>query len=217
MQDGRKAVWSISYVSVAFFPSLKHNFIAYRSSKVSDCIFEIHKLWQSGFSRVYFNSYWSCLFEPEIIKVGQTSHKMYNNNIVNFHESTTILHARMKKSLETYHILLVYIYIYIYMCVCVCVCVCIYIYIISVYSYSLSMYISLFLSLSHTHTDAHMHVNAHTCIHFKYLPSIELMSPISCHQSYRFSSACTHRVLLECRICKRQTGFVARVSRTTWR
>ena len=43
MQDGRKAVWSIPYVSVAFFPSLKQNFIAYRSSKVSsrpDCIFE---------------------------------------------------------------------------------------------------------------------------------------------------------------------------------
>ena len=26
MQDGRKAVWSIPYVSVAFFPSLKQNF-----------------------------------------------------------------------------------------------------------------------------------------------------------------------------------------------
>ena len=36
MQDGRKAVvWSIPYVSVAFFPSLKQNFIAYHSSKVS--------------------------------------------------------------------------------------------------------------------------------------------------------------------------------------
>ena len=35
MQDAPKAVWSIPYVSVAFFPSLKHNFIAYRSSKVS--------------------------------------------------------------------------------------------------------------------------------------------------------------------------------------
>ena len=49
MQDGRKAVWSTPYVSVAsFFPRLKHNFIAYRSSKVSwrpDCIFEIHQLW----------------------------------------------------------------------------------------------------------------------------------------------------------------------------
>ena len=38
MQDGRKAVWSIPYVSVAFFPSLKHNFILNRSSKVSDWI-----------------------------------------------------------------------------------------------------------------------------------------------------------------------------------
>ena len=48
MQDGRKAVWSILYVSVAFFLSLKQNFIAYRSSKVSSCpdsIFEIHQLW----------------------------------------------------------------------------------------------------------------------------------------------------------------------------
>ena len=51
MQDGWIAVWSIPYVSVAFFPSLKHNFIAYRSSKVpsrGDCIFEIHQLWQIG-------------------------------------------------------------------------------------------------------------------------------------------------------------------------
>ena len=34
MQDDPKAVWSIPYVSVAFFQSLKQNFIAYRSSKV---------------------------------------------------------------------------------------------------------------------------------------------------------------------------------------
>ena len=47
MQDGRKAVWSIPYVSVAYFLSLKQNFIAYNSSKVfsrPDCIFEIHQL-----------------------------------------------------------------------------------------------------------------------------------------------------------------------------
>ena len=47
MQDGWKAVWSIPCVSVAFFPSLKHNFIAYRSSKVRwrpDCIFEINQI-----------------------------------------------------------------------------------------------------------------------------------------------------------------------------
>ena len=76
MQDGRKAVWSIPYVSVAVFPSLKHNFIAYSSSKVSscpDCIFEIHWLWQSGFNRVYSNSCCSRSFKSEIIKIGQSS------------------------------------------------------------------------------------------------------------------------------------------------
>ena len=66
IRDGRKAVWSIPYVSVAFCSSLKENFIAYRSFKVSDCIFEIHLLWQSGFSRVYSNSYCGCWFEHEI-------------------------------------------------------------------------------------------------------------------------------------------------------
>ena len=84
MQDAPKAVWSIPYISVAFFPSLKKNFIAYHSFKVcshQDCIFEIHQLWQSG---VYSNCCWSCSFEPEIIKIGQSSHKMYSNNIVNF-------------------------------------------------------------------------------------------------------------------------------------
>ena len=51
---------------------LKQNFIAYRSSKVSshpDCIFEIHQLWKSGFSRVYSNCCCSCSFQPEIIKL----------------------------------------------------------------------------------------------------------------------------------------------------
>ena len=54
MQDGPKVVWRYPYVSVAFFPSLKQNFIAYYSSKGSlrpDYNFEIHKLWESGFSR----------------------------------------------------------------------------------------------------------------------------------------------------------------------
>ena len=87
MQDGRKTVWSIPYVSVAFFPSLKQNFIAYRYPKLSscpDCIFEINQLWQSGFSRVYSNCCCSCSFETDIIKIGQSSHKMYSNNILNF-------------------------------------------------------------------------------------------------------------------------------------
>ena len=48
MKDGRKVVWSIPYISVAFFPSLNQDFIAYHSSSRRVCIFEIHKLWQSG-------------------------------------------------------------------------------------------------------------------------------------------------------------------------
>ena len=105
MQDGRKAVRSIPYVSVPFLPSLKHNFIANRSSKVSsrpDYIFEIHQLWQSGFSRVYSNCYCSCSFEAAIIRIGQSSHNMYSNSIVNFQESTTILNTCTEKILETY-------------------------------------------------------------------------------------------------------------------
>ena len=102
MQDGPKAVFSIPFISVAFCPSLKHNFIAYHSSKVfsrPDCmIFEIHQLWQSGFSRVYSNCCCSCSFKLEIIRIGQSSHKMYSNNILNIQESTTILNACTQKS-----------------------------------------------------------------------------------------------------------------------
>ena len=47
---------------------------------------------------MYSNCCCSCSFEPEIIKIGQSSHKMYSNNIVNFQESTTILNACIKKS-----------------------------------------------------------------------------------------------------------------------
>ena len=107
------AWWSKSSVehSIRFcgiiFPSLKQNFIAYRSSKVSDCIFEIHQLWQSGFSRLHSNCCGSFWFELEIIKIGQSSHKMYSNNLLNFQESTTILNGHTKKRLETYRMPLV--------------------------------------------------------------------------------------------------------------
>ena len=116
MQDGPKAVWRIPYVSLAFLPSLIPNFIAYRSSKVSDCIFEIHQLWQSGFSRVYSNCYCSYSFEPEIIKIGQSSHKMYRNKILNFQEFTTISNS-CTKSLYTYWMHHVYIYITVKLCI----------------------------------------------------------------------------------------------------
>ena len=47
---------------------------------------------------MYSNCYCRCSFEAEIIKIGQSSYKMYSNNIVNFQESTTILNASIKKS-----------------------------------------------------------------------------------------------------------------------
>ena len=96
MQDGRKAVGSIPYISLAFFPSLKKNFIAYRSSKISDCIFEILQLWQSSFCRVHCNSCCRCSFEPEIIKINVSSNKMYSNHILDFQESMTVLNAHSK-------------------------------------------------------------------------------------------------------------------------
>ena len=100
-----------------------------------DCIFEIHQLLQSGFSRVYSNCICSCSFEREIIKMGQSSHTMYSNNVVNFQESITILNACTKKAgnllkaprnvleyynkskyIYTYILLCIYIYIYIDKC-----------------------------------------------------------------------------------------------------
>ena len=95
-----KPVWSIPYVSVEFFPSFKTillHIVLLKYPHVPDCIFEIHQVWQSGFSGVYSNSCRSCSFEPEIIRTGQSSHKMYSNNIVNFQESMTILNACTKK------------------------------------------------------------------------------------------------------------------------
>ena len=87
-----KSSLKLSIRFCGIFPSLKQNFIAYRSSKVSsrlDCIFEIHQPWQLGFSRVYSNCCYSCSFE----------YNMYSNNILNFQESLTILNACTKKSL----------------------------------------------------------------------------------------------------------------------
>ena len=47
---------------------------------------------------MYSNCCCSCSFEAEIIKIGQSSHKMYSNNVVNFQESTIILNGCTKKS-----------------------------------------------------------------------------------------------------------------------
>ena len=104
MQDAPEAVWSIPYISMAFFPSLKQIFIEYCSSKMSsrpDCIFEIHRLWQSDFSRVYSDYCCNCSFEPEIIKICLSSHKMYSNNN-EFSRVYDNFKCLYKKNLETY-------------------------------------------------------------------------------------------------------------------
>ena len=117
---GNSISWSLGNSSrsslhrMAFFPSLKQNFIAYCSSKVSDRIFEIHQLWQSGFSRVYSNSCCWCSFELEIIKIGQSSYKIYSNNILKFQESKPILNAHTKNGWKPIECMCIYIYIYIY-------------------------------------------------------------------------------------------------------
>ena len=133
MQDGRKAVWSIPYVCFCgIFPSLKQNFIAYLSSKVfsrPDCIFEIHQLWQSGFSRVYSNCCCSCSFEPEIKKLA--SHLIRCIAITYWiFKSLRKFWIPLQKSLESFWIhhthththTHTHIYIYIYISVCVCKC-----------------------------------------------------------------------------------------------
>ncbi len=86
--------------------------VAYRSSKVSDCIFEIHQRWQSGFSKVYSNCCCSCWFEPGVIKIGQSSHKMDSNKIVNFQEFKTILNAYTKKPGNLSYAPRIYIIVY---------------------------------------------------------------------------------------------------------
>ena len=58
--------------------------------------------WQSGFSRMYSNCCCSCWFEAEIIKIGQSSHKRYSNNIVNFSRVYGNFKCLYKKSQEIY-------------------------------------------------------------------------------------------------------------------
>ena len=57
----------------------------------------IHARWSKS-SLKHSNCCCSCSFEAEIIKIGQSSHKIYSNNILNFQESTTILNASTKMS-----------------------------------------------------------------------------------------------------------------------
>ena len=68
----------------------------------------------------------SCSFEAEIIIIGQSSHKMYSNNIVNFQVSTTIFNACTKKSGNLLYVPRMYVCMYVCMCMYVCVCMCVF-------------------------------------------------------------------------------------------
>ena len=147
------------------FPSLKQNCIAYRSPKVSsrpDCTFEIHQLWQSGFRSLYSNLCGSCSFEPWIIKICHSSHKMYRNNILNFQVFQTILKLAQKKKygnlLKTYR---KYIYIYIF-----------------IYTHS------------HTHTHAHIYIYIYIYMYvcMSVLTSIDLLMLIMYLSNYKSQS-----------------------------
>ncbi len=79
---GNSVPWSLGHSSIssihhmAFFPSLKQNFITYRSSKVQIAFLKFTSC---------DNCCCSCSFEREIIKIGLSSHKMNSNNILNLH------------------------------------------------------------------------------------------------------------------------------------
>ena len=90
-------LWCIDFLTPTTPFIIPHRLPAFLESlmPLTNCC-SIHA--RSDFSRVYSNSCCSCLFEPEIIKVGQSSHKMYSNNILNFQESTPILNACAKMS-----------------------------------------------------------------------------------------------------------------------
>ena len=102
-----------------FKNSILLHIVLLKCPHVQIAFFKIHLLRQSGFSRVDSNCYCRFIW-TWIIKFGQSSHKMYSNNILNFQEFTPILNACIKMSgnllnqLPTYIHIYIYIYIYIY-------------------------------------------------------------------------------------------------------
>ena len=98
-------LWYIDFLTLSTHLIIPHRLPAFLESLMllkNWC--SIHARWSKSVltsrlhfsNRVYSNSCCSCSFEPEIIKIGQSSHKMYSNKILNFQESTTILNACTK-------------------------------------------------------------------------------------------------------------------------
>ena len=97
IQDGQKTVWSIPYVSVAFFQVLTRIILHIVLLKCQIAFSKFTSFDNQALVRVYSNCFCSCSFEAELIKMCQSFHKMYSNKILNFYESTTILNAHTKK------------------------------------------------------------------------------------------------------------------------
>ena len=97
MQNGPKEVWSILYVSVAsFFPSLKQNLLHIVLLKCRHVQIAFLK-----FTSCDNQALVGCIpiaAVAEIIRIGQSCHKMYSNKILNFQVSTTILDYCKKMS-----------------------------------------------------------------------------------------------------------------------
>ena len=98
MQDAPKAVWSIPCGILSKFKNrILLRIVLLKYPHVQIAFLKFTSGDKPGFSRVYSNSCRSCSFQPEIINIGQSSHKMYSNNILNSPESMTILNAWTKK------------------------------------------------------------------------------------------------------------------------
>ena len=179
MQDAPKAVLSIPYIC-GIFPSLKQNFMAYRSSKVSwhpDCIFEIHPMWQSVFSRAYSNCCCSCSFKPEIIKIGQLSYKRYSKNLLNFQESTTILNACTKKTGNLFNGPRIYIHIHTF---------------IYIYTYTHTYIYTHIYLYTHTHTHIYIYAYTHIYIHtYTHTHMVYSNNILNFQESTTILNACT--------------------------
>ena len=128
---------------------------------------------------MYSNCCCRYLFENEIIKIGLSSHKIYNNDIVNFQESTIILNACTKKSgnLLIAPRICIYAYICIYMCVCVKYA-CMYIY-MCIYAY---MYVYLCKCVC-------IYIHACVCVSYQNVKKILYISKQAVMMAYERSES----------------------------
>ena len=136
---------------------------------------------------MYSNSCCSHPFEAEIIKICQSSHKMYSNNIVNVQESMTTLNActkRVWKPIECPTYIYIYIYISKHIYIHIHVYICIHIYI---YTY-IHRYIYIYIYI-YIYTHICIHIFIYTYIHL-YIQCIRKVStPLTFLQIFKYISS----------------------------